>query len=217
MVVDNRGDYSVQTTHDDVEIVRPAGNLRWIGSANYGLERAEREGYDACAVLNNDIQISQDGIGWLVSALYDCHAAAVAGPVYDCYWPHQRKEVDLQAADYAPTIAFREVPFCDGAALVVRKDTIAKVGLLDAETFGWHGYGADIDYGIRIRGAGMRSVVTEACFVRHERRATIRTHEIDLEHRILKEYQGGLVRKWGADWRLLAGLRAPLVDPLWDS
>ncbi len=216
MVVDNRGDSSVGTAHHDLEIVRPGENLRWIGSANYALQRAEREGYEVCAVLNNDIEISENGVRWLVSALRDCHGAAVAGPVYDCYWPHQRKEVPLQAVSkYAPTIAFREVPFCDGTALVVGRDTIVTVGILDAETFGWHGYGADIDYGIRIRLAGLRSIVTEACFVRHERRATIRSHEVDLERRILQEYQGGLTRKWGADWRAIAGLRAPLADPLW--
>jgi GT2 family glycosyltransferase len=218
--VDNRGDYrpSEAARRANAEIIRPGQNLRWIGSANYGLERASREGLAVCIVLNNDIEISPEIVAWLCAALEDCSDAALAGPVYDCYWPHQRKALpDGGVERYVPTRAYRDVPFCDGTAVAVSVEAAREIGLLDAETFAWHGYGADIDYGIRIRQAGMRSVVTEGCYVTHARRGTIRFHEPQLERRIRDEYEQGLTKKWGSDWRWRAGIHGPLVDPLWDE
>ena len=118
---------------------------------------------------------------------------------------------------FAPTRAYREVPFCDGTALMVSVEAVREVGLLDVEVFPWHGYGADVDYGIRARRHGMRSVATEGCYVVHQRRATIGAHVDDVERRIADAYRGGLERKWGLGWAELAGIRGPLLDPVHDA
>lgn len=205
VVIDNRGDFE----GDGVEVVRPERSLRWIGSANYALSRAVREGYRLCAVLNNDIEFADGGLASLALAFQHVDGTAVCAPTYDCYWPHQRRLLP------GPARLYREVPFCDGTALMVSTDAIREVGLFDAETFSWHGYGADVDYGIRVRMHGMRSIAAEGSYVLHERRATIGAYEQDVERRIVAEYQGGLARKWGPQWRHRAGLGGPLVDPVW--
>jgi GT2 family glycosyltransferase len=162
-------------------------------------------GYSACAIINNDVRLSAGTIHWLMRGVKE-HGAGIVAPVYDCYWPHQQAQRPwVHPARYVPKSIFRAVPFCDGTVVLVSRAVVDLIGVLDHRTFNWHGYGADIDFGIRARIAGQASMVSEGCFASHARGATIRELEPDSERRGHAEYREGMERKWGSDWRRLVG------------
>ena len=213
VVVDNGGDYQLPDWAGPVAVYRPGINLRWIGTANWALRRAVGEHLDACVVLNNDTRFSTGFLAALTAPLIDMHDVAIVAACYDDFWLHQRATViPPTAMDYEPTAVLREVPFCDGTAIAFSVPAIAELGLLDDTAFPRHGYGSDIDLGLRARAAGWRCLVTEAAYVAHLRRATMKaTGEPSEANRA--EILTGLDGKWGDGWRSLAGLGPGAFPP----
>jgi GT2 family glycosyltransferase len=79
--------------------------------------------------------------------------------------------------------------------MFVPSRTLDAVGLLDSETFAPTGWGADIDYGLRVQSAGLSVVVTRLSYLHHEKSVTA-----------MKAYAGGLegygreISKWPPAW-----------------
>ncbi|HEY5820969.1 MAG TPA: glycosyltransferase [Propionibacteriaceae bacterium] len=212
VVVDNAGDYepppSVRVTRH-----RSGANLRWIGSANWALKTAQDEGFDVCAVLNNDTRLSPGFLAALVAPFAERPDAAIVAACYDDFWLHQRASVIPEtAAAYEPVDAIREVPFCDGTAIAFSVPVVAQIGSLDTEAFPRHGYGSDIDLALRARTAGFSCLVTEGAYVSHLRRATMnRLGETSEANRA--EILDGMNAKWGEGWRARAGLSPDAFPP----
>jgi GT2 family glycosyltransferase len=78
--------------------------------------------------------------------------------------------------------------------------TYGRIGPLDAERFGGYGWGAEVDYSLRTRRAGMRICVTELSYLSHLRHATARTLSADCEAVASVEMDQGMRAKWGATW-----------------
>jgi GT2 family glycosyltransferase len=207
VIIDNRGDYVPPIADDRFSVYRPGANLRWIGSVNWALDSAAEQGDSVCLVINNDTRLSRDFAYWLASSFTDCADAAVAAACYDDFWLHQRAHVIPEDADgYEITQAYRSVPFCDGTAIAFSMEVAKRLGRLDQEAFPQQGYGADIDYALRARAAGLRCVVSDAAYVNHLRRGTMQLipEETGEVHR--HEILTGLDAKWGPGWRADAGL-----------
>ncbi|MEO7752026.1 MAG: glycosyltransferase [Terracoccus sp.] len=206
VVVDNAGDYVVPTALPRVSVHRPGQNLRWIGSANWALATAVADGFELCAVLNNDTRLSLDFLDGLVAPFATDPDIAIVSACYDDFWLHQRAhEIPDTAADYVPRPVLRDVPFCDGTAIAFSAARIAGLGSLDTVAFPRHGYGSDIDLALRVRDAGLRCVVTEGAYVSHLRRATMnRLGQSSEANRA--EILDGLAAKWGEEWRARVGL-----------
>jgi hypothetical protein len=102
------------------------------------------------------------------------------------------------------------VPFLDGTAVFVAASTVDAIGLLDVDTFAPIGWGAEIDYSLRARDAGMELAVTSLAYLHHEKSVTGRT----VFEGGLAEYaelgfpvaMRGLEHKWGPGWREQAGI-----------
>lgn len=212
VVVDNAGDYEPPPSLR-LTLHRPGANLRWIGSTNWALQTAMDEGFDVCAVLNNDTRLSPGFLAALVAPFAERTDAAVVAACYDDFWLHQRASVIPDtAAAYVPLPTLREVPFCDGTAIAFSVPAIVEIGLLDTVAFPRHGYGSDIDLALRARAAGYRCLVTEGAYVSHLRRATMnRLGETSEANRA--EILNGMDRKWGADWRAQVGLSPASFPP----
>ncbi|GAA1996341.1 glycosyltransferase [Nakamurella flavida] len=214
VVVDNRGDYEPAVTDDRVSVYRSGENLRWIGSTNWALADAAERGEDVCLVLNNDTRLSADLPYWVSLGLAECDGAAVAAPCYDDFWLHQRLRPPVDdPADFAPARAYRDVPFCDGTGLAFSIAAYRELGPLDTVAFPRHGYGADIDYSLRARDAGMRAVITESAYLTHLRRGTMNGLPEETRERARLEIVDGMDAKWGADWRARAGLSEHAFPP----
>jgi GT2 family glycosyltransferase len=203
-VVDNRGDYP---QHADEVVLRPWKNLGWAGGTNHGTMEMLSSRHLAVVWLNNDTRLASGFLGGLLRCWQDTGAGLV-GPSYDCYWNHQRprRPVDVQA--YRPKARHFTAPFVDGTCMFVPSDTLDALGMLDSRTFAPVGYGADIDYGLRVRSAGGAVVVTRLSYLHHEKSVTATT----MYGGGLAGYgnQGdsvmaaGMAAKWGDDWKRLA-------------
>jgi GT2 family glycosyltransferase len=207
VVVDNQGDYTAPASDPRLSVYRPGANLRWLGSVNWALAAAAEHGDSVCVVINNDTRLSPDFVYWLASSFTDCTDVAVAAACYDDFWLHQRAhEIPANAEDYQPIHAYRSVPFCDGTAIAFSTNAMRSLGNLDHEAFPQQGYGADIDYALRARAAGLHCLVTDAAYVHHLRRGTMQLIPEETSEHHRHEILTGLDAKWGPDWRASAGL-----------
>lgn len=206
-VVDNGGDF-VPTASESV--IKPPFNLGWAAGCNLGVQEAlsERD-YDAVVLLNNDTRLSVRFVEELLVAM-DTSGAGLVGPSYDGAWWHQKARHRGPASDYRPRRRLVRANFVDGTCMLIRRTTVERVGLLDADAFGATGWGADVDYAIRVRRGGDPVVVTRAAFLRHAEAASAK----DVFGAVylaqgLEEMRAGLERKYGPDWSLIAGTNPP--------
>jgi GT2 family glycosyltransferase len=202
-VVDNRGDYPVDA---DETVIRPEENLGWAGGTNRGTTETLSSDHAAVVWLNNDTRLA----GGFISGLVRCWqetGAGLVGPFYDCYWSHQRLRRPVDVRAYRPKARHFAASFVDGTCMFVPSTTLDAIGLLDAETFAPIGYGADIDYGMRVRSAGLSVVVTSFSYLHHEKSVTannVHTGGVDEwgEH-AYSVMDTGMAAKWGDNWRRL--------------
>jgi len=207
VVVDNRGDYEAA---DDEAILRPGSNLGWAGGTNHGMVANRREDHVAFVWLNNDTRLSLGFVAGLLSSWEDT-GADVLGPVYDCHWRHQRLVPAVPVDSFRPKATTYRAPFIDGTCMFVPAATVSRLGLLDAEWFGPLGWGAEIDYCLRARAAGLTVAVTRRSYLHHERAVTARAVFGDSEAYHAAAYpvaRDALHRRWG-DWGAKAEVALP--------
>ncbi len=204
VVVDNKGDYRPAGTET---VLRPGRNLGWAGGINHGSQVAGA-GYGHLMWLNNDTRLSRGFVRGLLEAAV-VTGAGVASPFYDCHWIHQR-DLSGPVDRYRPTRKHYRAPFVDGTCMLVSRRAVRRIGLLDDETFAPLGWGAEIDYCLRARDAGLPVVATRQAFLRHLRAVTA----LDVFAGRFEQYTDeayprsleGMEHKWGPDWMRRAGI-----------
>jgi GT2 family glycosyltransferase len=199
-IVDNGNDYDA--THDVARVIRPAANLGWAGGCNAGLEAVFAAGHELCVFLNNDTRLSPGFFRGMLDAQERTSAGLVA-PVFNDVWPQHSVAHTGPAGEYRPRGVHRAVEFVDGTCMAVPRRTYLRVGVLDAAQFGRFGWGAELDYSVRVRSAGMTVCVTELSFLTHIRQATARIMCDDYGTLAGAEMDAGMREKWGADWARL--------------
>lgn len=201
VIVDNRGDYPAI---GDEEVLRPGSNLGWAAGTNLGTLDCGRSDHMGFVWLNNDTRLSAAFVAGLLQC-WQTTGAGIVGPFYDCHWAHQRLRRPVPVERYRPKGVHFRAPFLDGTCMFVPVSTIHAIGLLDADTFGPIGWGAEVDYSLRARAAGLELAVTRLSYLHHEKSATGRTvFEGGLVEYATRGYPvltDGLRRKWGDDWR----------------
>lgn len=190
MMVDNGSvDDSVEWTrqnHPEVEIHETGENLRWAAGNNVALEILRDEGYEGfILLLNNDTVVPEGSLRRLVDALEDtpdawaatpriCYAANPALIWYDgglvgrhTGWVrHAGLRKMAGKLDYNR----RFVDYGTGCALMIRSEVLKTVGLLDD---GYHFYGEDADYSLRLIKAGGRILHVPRALVLHKVSASV--------------------------------------------
>jgi GT2 family glycosyltransferase len=205
VVVDNRGDYEGTGWED---VVRPGENLGWAGGTDWGTELRLGPQHAGVLWLNNDTRLSPRFVRRLRQAAADTGAAVVA-PVYDCHWRHQHVGVWPDARGYRGPRRHLQAPFVDGTAMYVPRWAVEQLGLLEVEAFAPLGWGAEIDYCLRARDAGLEVAITRHAFLHHERAVTAQTVFEDYETYVGEAYPAalaGLRARWGEGWEERAGL-----------
>jgi GT2 family glycosyltransferase len=204
-VVDNSGTYEPRDATDEV-LLRPNRNLGWAAGSNYGL-RAMLEKTEATAfvVLNNDVRLSVGFLDGLHSAWL--RYGGIVGPVYDHNWDHQRLRCAVAADKYRSRPVERKVPFVDGTCMMLGRDTLEAVGLLDTVHWSEWGWGCDKDLCLRARHAGRAVWATERAYLTHAARSTAGSMPGFSETAAEAENDAGMSAKWGPEWedRLFAG------------
>ncbi len=207
VVVDNKGDYEADGSE---QVLRPGRNLGWAEGTNHGTEAARRGDHAAFLWLNNDTRLSEGFVAGLLRS-WEETGAGVLGPVYDCHWRHQRLARPVPVGSFRPRAATYRAPFIDGTCMFVPAATVDVLGVLDADSFGPLGWGAEIDYCLRARAAGLTVAVTRRAYLHHERAVTARALFGDYDTYVASAFPAaldGLRERWGA-WEQLAQVRLP--------
>ena len=199
LVVDNGGDYLATGAET---VLRPGRNLGWSGGGNHGLAHAAAAGHELLVLLNNDTRLSPGFFAGLREAWRETGAGLLA-PVFNDVWPQHVTEHAGPAAAFQPVARHRDAAFLDGTCLAIPRLTYHRQGGLDAARFGGFGWGAEVDYSVRVRRAGLALCITERAFLTHLRHATARAVSPDCERIASKEMDLGMRAKWGANWTKL--------------
>jgi len=153
---------------DRIELLRNERNLLFAGGMNVGLERALAAGYDFVLLLNNDVVLDPGLVRELVAeAAADARIAAAGPKIYYfdrperiwfaggelSLWRGWSRHRGLREVDRGQHDAARDVDYLTGCALLVRREALREVGLLDP---GFGMYAEDADWCFRARARGYR-------------------------------------------------------------
>jgi hypothetical protein len=159
-----------------VRVIRNRGNLGFAGGSNVGLRVALREGAELVALLNQDLRVEAD---WLARLVEAAEARPEFGILAPAQWDYEGRRPDshflaaLARADSRAAAAVGagerwrdpvEVPTAIGAALVIRRAVLERVGLFDPLYFA---YFEEADLCRRARRAGFRVGVIPGARVYH--------------------------------------------------
>ncbi len=185
VMVDNASqDHSVAWTrrhHPEVEIIESATNLRWAGGCNLGLETLQREGFPGWVLLlNNDTIVPEGSLRRLVETAISipeawaatpriCYASDPGRLWYDggiighlCGWVRHQ---GIRKVAGGLSLDARFVDYGTGCALLLGQKALSGVGLFDE---GFHFYGEDTDYSLRIQAAGGKILHVPRAIVLHK-------------------------------------------------
>ncbi len=185
----------------DIKVIRNSSNLGFARGCNQGIKLA-RGNY--ILLLNNDTVVTP---GWLEN-LVDCARSSadigLVGPRTNFCKGEQSLAATYSKIAEMQEFARRfnregpdqwfELPRLIGFCLLIKREVIEKIGLLD-ESFGLGGY-EDDDYYVRAREAGYRLMVAGNTFVHHFGNTTFAGNKIDMLE-LLEDNWGKYVEKWG--------------------
>ena len=185
VVVDNASDdrtaEAVASSYPAVEVVRNGENLGFAGGNNVGLRWALEAGAGLVLVLNNDVEVEPETVGSLVEACSRLPEAGAVNPTilfaepaghvwfagagFDPGRGYNGRQWGYGKPDDTDRSAPVETERACGAALLVPRAVLDRVGLFDEELFL---YSEDTEWSLRARAAGYRLfVVPEARVVHH--------------------------------------------------
>jgi len=163
-----------------IELIRTGANLGFAGGNNVGIERALALGATHVVVLNNDVEVDPGFAAALLAEasrrpdaaslgskiLFASPADVIwfAGATYDPRSGYNGRQRGYREPDDG---RFDEVVATDracGAAMLVPRAVLERVGLFDPELFL---YNEDTDWSLRARAAGLRHYVVPASKVWH--------------------------------------------------
>jgi len=155
----------------EVMVIENEENLGYAGGNNVGLRYALAQGADYALLLNNDTEVAPDFLSRLVKAANADPIVGAAGPTILYYdsptviwsaggaidWRRgQTRMMELDEKDVGHSRAEpREVDFVSGCALLVRREVLKQVGLLDERFFLYY---EEVEWCVRARQAGFRIV-----------------------------------------------------------
>jgi GT2 family glycosyltransferase len=185
IVVDNGSsdgtEEAVRRGFPSVQLIRSKQNLGFAEGNNLGLRRALQLGADYVLVLNNDTLLDPDAIPVLVAeARRRPDAGALcpliyyadppdliwyAGAEYDPRRGYNPPQTGYKERDRGQYATVREITRATGAAMLVPRAVLERVGLLDAELFL---HVEDVDWSQRMLAAGYRILFVPRARIWHK-------------------------------------------------
>ncbi len=159
---------AIRRAFPQAEVLETGRNLGYAGGNNWGLKVALARPFPYILLLNNDTLVAPDFLTHLVNAAAD-RTVGIAGPtIYYADWPEviwtaggaidwRRGDTHMVGLDQPDQGQFgsvpREVDFVSGCAMLIRRDVLECVGLLDERFFLYY---EEVEWCVRARRAGFR-------------------------------------------------------------
>lgn len=163
----------------EVELIRLGQNRGYAGNNNVGIQAALEQGADWVFLLNEDAVVAPDALEALVACAEARPDVGIAGPIVY----HSSDPTRIQSAggmlgsnwlpvhigqnepDRGQYAGQREVEWVSGCAILVRRQVIEQIGMLDEKFFY---YWEETDWCMRARRAGWRILYLPQAKVWHK-------------------------------------------------
>ena len=168
--------------HPEIILTRNEEAKGYTLAANIGI-RASTAPY--FILLNSDTIVSPGWMDRLYRAMQIDESIAVVGPLSNTAswqsiprlsengdWADNPLPPEISVEKMAELVAeysgylFPDVPLLNGFCMMIRRETIEKVGLFDEESFG-QGYGEEDDFNLRVGYAGLKKVIADDTYIYH--------------------------------------------------
>ncbi len=181
----------------DVILLQNEANEGFSGGMNRGLSQSSAP---FTCLLNNDLRFTE---GWLEEMLWLAQDPSVGlvnpasntfghrparGQSFDAYWRALRERRGTCS----------EVGMAIGFCLLLRRDVLARIGLLTEDVN--RCFFEDEDYSMRAVAAGLRCVVAEGAYVHHTEHASVR--HVPEREALFAQNQAWCNERWGRRLRV---------------
>jgi len=171
---------AVREKFPEVELVLTGKNLGFAGGNNVGIEYAIKAGADYVFLINNDTTVHPDYLKELVLvAESDAKIGAVGSKIYyhgepERIWfaggkinwlKNKGEHIGLDEIDKGQFDDTKEVGYLTGCALLVKREVVEKVGVLEDDYFLYY---EDADYSLRIQNAGYKTMYAPKSKIYHK-------------------------------------------------
>lgn len=170
VVVDNESTGELREIRDEtVVLIELAKNHGFAGGVNRGIREALALGADVILAINNDAVLHGQAATRLLEA-WDTRSPGVgmiAPRIVNPDGTSQSTGGHFRAIDASSHDLLQgNVNYLTWACVLVSKETLAEIGLLDERFFM---YWEDVDFGLRLGDAGIRIAVVDNAVVEHEK------------------------------------------------
>lgn len=164
----------------EIEVMGSPVNLGFTGGNNLGLRHALETDTAYAFLLNNDTVVDPEAIAYLIQALEYAPQAAMACPKIYFWeppnvlwyaggrlskWRGSGEHVGRGQVDRGQFDRSCEVSFVTGCALMIRGQSLERLGLLDERLFA---YAEDTDFSFRVTEAGYRMLYVPEARIWHK-------------------------------------------------
>lgn len=169
--------------YPDIEIIENEKNMGYAEGNNVGIRRVMKNGADYMLLLNNDTVVDPEFLGELVNVAENNLRIGFAGPKVYYYNYDQKKDIinfaggkldmwkgrtyhiGLNEVDSGQYDEIKEVDYVEGSCLLLRKEVIKEIGLLDPVYFA---YWEENDLCMRGNKAGYISIFVPKAKIWHK-------------------------------------------------
>ena len=167
------------------KVIDMGANIGFTEANNVGIRYALRNGAEYILLLNDDTEVAPDFLTKLIDVAESHPDAGMLGPII--YYYDRPDKVWFAGGRFNPetcmaaTTGFNKTVQCEdsvpiesdfvtGCALLVKRKAIEKIGLLDERIFI---YCEDLDWGLRLIKAGLKSLVVPDARIWHKVSITV--------------------------------------------
>lgn len=176
----------------DVELIQTGGNLGYAGGNNVGIRHALANGADYVWLLNNDTKVDPAALDEMLEVAQDDGTVGMVGPKILLYsrpdhlncvgstinlLTGQPSLIGLGEKDDGRFDDIREMDTLSGCSLLVRRELIDSVGLLDDRFFLFY---EETDWILRAKRAGYRMLYAPKARIWHKVSASVGGHQSPL-------------------------------------
>ena len=224
VVVDNASSddtvAQVRAMYPSVTVLRNDANLGYAAGNNVGIRYSLDQGADFCCVLNNDVTVRPDLVSELVRGASQSSDIAAATPLL-AFASHPERvwalggSMTSRTGDCSPVCAGqdppalmsqpdRDVDVAQGAAMLIRRQALLDVGLLDES---YYLYREEVDWCLRARRQGYRILAVPSAQGWHKISASLEGSSPAIDYYMLRNHYLLLARNWGGLARISAMAR----------